>query len=302
VIDARALKVRAFTALRAGAGRVGLQVVPKNYYSPIPDLDALPADVFDRRSELRGIHFDLDEQVAWIEANLAAAMREFAPPAELVDNASYGRVGADLLHGVVRGLQPRRIVELGSGYSTLIMAAAVERNREEGVETELRTFDPYPSVARPGHPGLASLGAVRAQDVPMDVFARLSAGDVLFVDTTHTVKLDSDVNRVVLDVLPALAPGVLVHVHDIFLPYEYPRQWPEESGFHWAEQYLLQAFLAGNRGYEVLAATFALCRDRPDAMARLAPTWRAGAEASAFWIRATGGPAAPPAAPRSSRG
>jgi predicted O-methyltransferase YrrM len=289
VIDARTLKVRAFKALRAGAGRVGLQVVPKNYYSPIPDLDALPAGVFDRRSELRGIHFDLDEQVAWIEQNLAAAMREFAPPDELVDNASYGRVGADLLHGVVRGLKPRRIVELGSGYSTLIMAAAVERNRADGVETELRTFDPYPSVARAGLPGLASLAAVRAQDVPADVFASLEAGDVLFVDTTHTVKLDSDVNRIVLDVLPALAPGVIVHVHDIFLPYEYPRQWPEESGFHWAEQYLLQAFLAGNRGFEVLAGTFALCRDRPDAMARLAPTWRPGAEASAFWIRSTRG-------------
>jgi hypothetical protein len=302
VIDARTLKVRAFRALRAGAGRVGLQVVPKNYYSPIPDLDALPADVFDRRSELRGIHFDLDEQVAWIEANLAAAMREFAPPDQLVDNASYGRVGADLLHGVVRGLQPRRIVELGSGYSTLIMAAAVERNRAEGVETELRTFDPYPSVARPRLPGLASLQAVRAQDVPADVFTGLSAGDVLFVDTTHTVKLDSDVNRIVLDVLPALAPGVLVHVHDIFLPYEYPRPWPEESGFHWSEQYLLQAFLAGNAGFEVLAATYALCRDRPDAMARLAPTWRPGAEASAFWIRSTGDPATPPGAPRSSRG
>jgi predicted O-methyltransferase YrrM len=302
VIVARTLKVRAFKALRAGAGRAGLQVVPKNYYSPIPDLDALPADVFDRRSELRGIRFDLDEQVAWIEQSLAAAMREFAPPDALVDNASYGRVGADLLHGVVRGLQPRRIVELGSGYSTLIMAAAVERNRAEGVETELRTFDPYPSVARPGLAGLAALEAVRAQDVPLDVFTGLEAGDVLFVDTTHTVKLDSDVNRIVLDVLPALAPGVLVHVHDIFLPYEYPRQWPEESGFHWAEQYLLQAFLAGNDGFEVLAATFALCRDRPDAMARLAPTWRPGAEASAFWIRSTGGPAAPPPAPRSSRG
>jgi predicted O-methyltransferase YrrM len=294
--------VRAFKALRAGAGRIGLQVVPKNYYSPIPDLDALPADVFDRRSELRGIHFDLDEQVAWIEQHLAATMREFAPPDELVDNGSYGRVGADLLHGVVRGLQPRRIVELGSGYSTLLMAAAVERNRADGVETELRTFDPYPSVARPGLPGLASLEAMRAQDVPLDVFTGLGAGDVLFVDTTHTVKLDSDVNRIVLDVLPALAPGVLVHVHDIFLPYEYPRQWPEESGFHWAEQYLLQAFLAGNAGFEVLAATFALCRDRPDAMARLAPTWRPGAEASAFWIKATGGPAARPPAPRSSPG
>jgi predicted O-methyltransferase YrrM len=293
------LKLRAFKALRAGAGRVGLQVVPKTYYSPIPDLDALPPDVFDRRSELRGIHFDLDEQVAWIEHNLAPAMREFAAPPQLVDNASYGRVGADLLHGVVRGLKPRRIVELGSGYSTLIMAAAAECNRAEGATTELRTFDPYPSLARAGLPGLASLEAVRAQDVPLEVFTSLEAGDVLFVDTTHTVKLDSDVNRIVLDVLPALAPGVLVHVHDIFLPYEYPRQWPEESGFHWAEQYLLQAFLAGNQGFEVLAATFALCRDRPNAMARLAPTWRPGAEASAFWFRSRGpgDPVARPPAP-----
>ncbi len=220
----------------------------------------------------------------------------------MIDNASYGRVGADLLHGVVRGLKPRRIVELGSGHSTLFMAAAAERNRAEGVETELRTFDPYPSVARPGLPGLASLEAVRAQDVPLEVFTALEDGDVLFVDTTHTVKLDSDVNRIVLDVLPALAPGVLVHVHDIFLPYEYPRRWHEESGFHWAEQYLLQAFLAGNPGFEVRAATFALCRDRPDAMARLAPTWRPGAEASAFWFSSTGDPAAPPPAPQPPRG
>ena len=119
----------------------------------------------------------------------------------------------------------------------------------------------------------------------MDVFASLQAGDVLFVDTTHTVKLDSDVNRIVLDVLPSLAPGVIVHVHDIFLPYEYPREWPEKSGFHWAEQYLLQAFLSGNPDWEVLAATYALCRERTQAMARLTPTWRDGATASAFWMR-----------------
>jgi len=285
-VNAYALKVRAFRTVRAAADRVGLQVVPKNYYSPIPDLRTLPAHIWDRRSELRGIEWDLDAQVAWIERELADAMREFAPPPGYSpDNPSYGRVGADLLHGVVRGLRPRRIVELGSGQSTLIMAAAVERNRAEGAETELRTFDPFPTVARPGLPGLASLEAVRAQDVPLDVFTSLQDGDVLFVDTTHTVKVDSDVNRIVLDVLPALAPGVLVHVHDIFLPYEYPRRWHEDSGFHWAEQYLLQAFLAGNPCFEVLAATFALCRDRPEAMERLVPTWRPGAEASAFWLR-----------------
>ena len=303
MIDARTLKVRAFKALQAGAGRVGLQVVPKTYYSPIPDLATLPPGAFDRRSALRGIDFDLDAQVAWIEEHLAAAMREFTPTAEAVDNASYGRVGADLLHGVVRALQPRRIVELGSGHSTLFMAAAAERNRAEGIQTELRTFDPYPTVARAGLAGLASLEALPAQDVPLEEFTALEAGDVLFVDTTHTVKLGSDVNRIVLDVLPALAPGVLVHVHDIFLPYEYPRRWFEESGFYWAEQYLLQAYLTGNPSVEVLAATFALCHDRPDAMARLAPTWRPGAEASAFWFRTRpGGPAVPPPAPPPSRG
>jgi predicted O-methyltransferase YrrM len=292
-VNAYRLKVRALKALSAGAGHVGLQVVPKNYYSPIPDLKALPPDVWDRRSPLHGIHFDLDEQIRWIETNVASAMAEFsapehcsaAPDEYALDNESYGRVGADLLHGVVRALKPRRIIELGSGHSTLIMAAAAQRNRAEGATTELRTFDPYPSVARRGLPGLAALEPVRAQDLALDVFRELEEGDVLFIDTTHTVKLDSDVNRIVLDVLPVLAPGVLVHVHDIFLPFQYPRRWAEESGFHWAEQYLLQAFLAGNRDYEVLAATYALCRDRPDAMARLAPTWRPGAEASAFWIR-----------------
>jgi predicted O-methyltransferase YrrM len=289
----QAAKLRVFRGIRAAAERIGLQVVPKTFYSPIPDLKALPHDIWERRSALRGIDFDLDAQVAWIEANLAGAMREFSPPEHetgrageyTLANDAYGRVGADVLHGVVRALKPGRIVELGSGQSTLIMAAAALRNQAEGAATELRSFDPFPSVARAGLPGLAALEAVRAQDVPLDVFTALEAGDVLFVDTTHTVKIDSDVNRIVLDVLPALAPGVLVHVHDIFLPYEYPREFAERKGLHWAEQYLLQAFLAGNRDYEVLAAVYALCRDRSEAMRSLAPTWRPGATASAFWMR-----------------
>jgi len=126
-----ALKLRAFHAVRAVADRVGLQVVPKTYYSPIPDLTTVAPEVWTRRSPLNGIHFDLDEQIAWIEQHLAAAMREFAPredpgpPGEFsLANPSYGRVGADLLHGVVRALKPRRIVELGSGQSTLVMAGA----------------------------------------------------------------------------------------------------------------------------------------------------------------------------------
>jgi methyltransferase family protein len=289
-------KLRVFRTIRAGARRIGLDVVPRTFYSPIPDLKALPPGIWNARSALKGIDFDLDAQLRWIEDELGEAMREFAPPEQptgrpgeyTLANDSYGRVGADVLHGVVRGLRPRRIVELGSGQSTLIMAAAVERNRAEGVETELRVFDPFPSAAYPGLPGVAAMEAVRAQDVPLDVFTGLERGDVLFVDTTHAVKVGSDVNRIVLDVLPVLAPGVLVHVHDIFLPYEYPRVFAQRSGLHWAEQYLLQAYLSGNPGYEILAALYALCRDRPEPMSRLAPTWRTGAIPSAIWLRRTG--------------
>src|SRR4051812_43694616 len=110
-MDTHVLKIHAFRALRAGAERAGLQVVPKTYYSPIPVLSELPADVWDRRSALRGIHFDLDEHLAWLETELSEAMRDFAPPEQptgrpgeyALANASYGRVGADILHGVVRG-------------------------------------------------------------------------------------------------------------------------------------------------------------------------------------------------------
>lgn len=292
-LDTQALKLRAYRILRSGAERAGLQVVPKTFYSPIPDLAELSPDIWERRSELRGVHFDLDEQLSWIEEHIAPAMSQFSPPEHdtgrvseyTLANDSYGRVGADILHGVVRGLRPRRIVELGSGQSTLIMAAAAARNAAEGVQTELRTYDPFPGAAVTGLTGATTLHRMRAQDVPLEVFAELQAGDVLFVDTTHTVKLGSDVNHIVLDVLPMLAPGVLVHVHDIFLPYEYPRKWAEESGLYWAEQYLLQAYLSGNAHYEVLVATFALCRERGEAMARLAPTWQPGATASAFWMR-----------------
>jgi Methyltransferase domain len=126
---------------------------------------------------------------------------------------------------------------------------------------------------------------VRAQDVPASTFASLAARDVLFVDTTHTVKVGSDVNHIVLDVLPRLAPGVVVHFHDIFLPYEYPRRWLEDFGLYWSEQYLLQAFLALNPDFEVLVAVTALLRERGDAFAALLPDGATRGGGAAFWIR-----------------
>ena len=268
--------VAAFRMLRRGAARVGLQVVPKSFYSAIPDVAALPPGTFERRSPLAGVRLDLDAQLAWAREHLAEPMREYTPP----EAPTYGPVDSVVLYGMLRALRPARVVELGSGASTHVTAAALRANGEG----ELEVFDPYPAD---GVDGIARLHRTLAQDVAPATFEALRSGDVLFVDTTHTVKIGSDVNHIVLDILPRLAPGVVVHFHDIFLPYEYPRRWLEDFGLYWAEQYLLQAFLACNADFEVLLAVTALARDRSEAFAELLPatvTRRAGA---AFWLRRT---------------
>jgi hypothetical protein len=277
--------VAAYRTLRRALDRVGLQVVAKSFYSPIPDLRQLPAETWGRRSELGGIDFDLERQLAFLESDLAGPLQELSPSPELRDNRPYGPVDADVLYAMARALKPDRIVELGSGFTSLVLAQACVRNREEGSPVLYSAFDPYPGVASPPPPGLDELALTPAQEVPAETFESLGAGDLLVVDTTHTVKIGGDVNHIVLDVLPRLRPGVVVHFHDIFLPWEYPRPWLEDYGLFWSEQYLLQAFLALNPEYEVLCALHALSRAYPERLAALVPSWDPGAAPGAFWIR-----------------
>lgn len=283
--------VKGYGLARDVAERLGLQVVLKTYYSPIPDLAQLPADIWDRRDEMRGIPFDLDAQMGFVESELSGHLAGLAwggdvAPAHAYDlgNDSYPLADARLLYGIVRHQRPSRIVELGSGQTTRVMAQACRENAAQGAEVRLRAFDPFPTAVDDSLPGLDDLVRVKAQDVPDEVFTELGAGDMLFVDTTHTVKIGSDVNHIVLRVLPLLAPGVIVHVHDIFLPYEYPRFFFADFALYWAEQYMLQAFLAFNESFEVLCATHALVKERPREL-RASGVLDAGDMGSSFWIR-----------------
>jgi len=273
---------------------VGFQVVLKTFYSPIPQLERLPPGWFERVSELPGIDLGLDRQLSWARDRLAEPMAEFDPPGTSPDprryatsNPSYSRLDAAVLYATVRALRPARIVELGSGQSTLVTAQAVRHNVAEGSPCRYEAYDPYPGVATDGLPGLDALHRVPAQALPAAAIEALGDGDVLFVDTTHTVKTGSDVNHIVLEILPRLAPGVVVHGHDIFLPFEYPPGFMADFGLYWAEQYLLQAFLAMNPGYEVLFACAALHGLRPDDLRAALPPGAAEQGGSAFWLRRT---------------
>lgn len=282
-----------YLLLRRLLARVGFQLVYATYDSPIPDLEALEASFFDAPSPMRGIDFDAERQIEFVERELARYCREFAPPLSASDagphrfylrNGTYESVDAELLYAIVRRFAPSRIVELGSGFSTLIFHEALSRAGVAIPEHVLQTYDPYRSdLLSPG----TVVSPLPAQDVPEEVFQSLGDGDVLFVDTSHTVKVGGDVNRIVLDLLPLLNPGVLVHFHDIFLPYPYSRRHLEDAHF-WAEQYLLQALLAGNEGWEVLVGGCAVARAYPERLADAVPSFRKGVIPGAFWIRRRG--------------
>jgi predicted O-methyltransferase YrrM len=220
--------------------------------------------------------------------DLAPFLTEFTPPDGFCwKNVMYGPVDSELLHALVRRYKPQRVVELGSGFTSLIIAAACRKNANEGRPPRYVAFDPYPrEFVKKGIHGMDALEAIGATEVRQREFEALVDGDILFVDTTHTVKAGSDVNRVILEVLPTLAPGVLVHIHDVFLPYEYPRAFFENQCY-WQEQYLLQALLTENPNFEVFFPASAVARERPDLLRTLLPHHEATFSPGAFWIRRT---------------
>ncbi len=269
--------------------------VPRNYYSPIPDLTQLPPQIWERRSSALGVELRVDAGMEMLEQELAPYVGELDVPSEgpvepgtfFLHNEGFESVDAEVLYAMVRAFRPRRVIELGSGYSTLVINIAIKRNAEEGAVTAHTAYDPYPRehVLGPSAPMPTEVLATPATEVPLSAFAELEANDVLFVDTTHTVKVGSDVNYVVLDVLPRLQPGVVVHFHDIFMPYEYPRVWFEQLQYYWAEQYLLQAFLSFNDAFEVLFPAHAAARAYPERMARVVPSFTPQVRPGSFWLR-----------------
>jgi predicted O-methyltransferase YrrM len=285
-------------AVRPIIERVGFDVVSHSIYSPVPLVEPKEHPVWSEpQTALAGIELDLDAQFAFVERELAPFVPELGAPDHRpagggfhLANDWYQAVDAELLYALLRHLQPRRMLELGSGYSTLVAAQAARANAGEGRPLEVTSVDAAPreSLLR-GLDGVVRLERGRAEQLPLARFDELARGDVLFVDTSHTVKHGSEVNWLVLDVLPRLAPGVVVHFHDVFLPYAYPREWLVDE-MMLAEQYLIQAFLSGNPDWRVLVAAHALARAERERLARTFPslTRIPNARPAALWLERLG--------------
>ena len=153
---------------------------------------------------------------------------------------------------MLREFKPRRIIEIGSGYSSSVMLDTAEFFLDNSIDFTF--IEPYPellySLIKESDKKHTFIPA-RLQDVDRDIFRSLDINDILFVDSTHVSKLGSDVNRIIFEILPILQKGVLIHFHDIFWPFEYPSDWVKK-GYAWNEAYILRAFLEFNESFEVL--------------------------------------------------
>jgi predicted O-methyltransferase YrrM len=246
----------------SAAPDAGEFVPPGHFYSALPSRAAVlrnEARLFGPPPRtLPGIDLREGEQLALLRTlasfypELPFPERRTPPRRYWYENPAYSYSDAIFLYCMIRHARPRRIVEVGSGHSS---AATLDTNELHFGGGIACTFvEPHPellrSLLRRGDEERIEIRAVGVQDVDAAVFERLEAGDILFVDSTHVSKIGSDVNHLLFEVLPRLAPGVYVHFHDVFFPFEYPREWILE-GRAWTEDYLLRAFLTFNSQFEI---------------------------------------------------
>lgn len=271
--------------------RLGFHITPVHFYEPIPDSRELSPTLWTTKSSLAGIDMNSTDQVELLkplgayQSELAQQAVANAEPGQFCfNNGLFDHTDAKVLYGLVRHCKPKRIIEVGSGFSSLVASHAIAKNRSEGHDGTLTCIEPYPVDWLRDADGVDRLIESPVQHVPMSEFEQLGPNDVLFIDSSHVLRVGSDVQFEFLDVLPRLRPGVIVHVHDIFLPEEYPRSWVVDDHRFWTEQYLLQAFLAFNDAFEVLLALNWLRIEHPAALDEAfgaAPGYRPGS----FWIR-----------------
>ena len=258
------------------ADRWGYHIRPIHYYEPLPDFRAITPEQIQRRREFPAIDFRWDEQLRLLH-ELESYAGEL--PESEFQNDYFSGLDAVVYYSLIRHLKPRRIIEIGGGYSTRIAGKALAANQSG----RLTCIEPFPERLNGSSLGV-ELITKRVEEIDVSFFSSLKANDILFIDSSHTVKFGSDVCYELLEILPSLKRGVWVHVHDIFFPHDYPAEWLLKRRLALNEQYLLEGFLAFNREFEVALANYWLALDHAQAVKRLSISADTVSGSSSFWF------------------
>lgn len=268
---------------------------PGHFYSPIPDLNFLrehEAEVWSNlKANISGVQLNeatqlqrlqqlsvFRHQLPWGDEQQEQLRFYYKNP-----NFTYGE--AIVLYAMLRQCCPKKVIEIGSGFSSCVLLDTNEFFFNNQVA--LTFIEPYPklllSLFKPGDENRVNIIDKRLQQVPLQTFTSLAAGDILFIDSTHVAKTGSDVNYIFFEILPVLQPGVYIHFHDIYFPFEYPKKWVFEGRF-WNEAYLLRAFLQYNNAFEIVLFHSFLEKFHAKAAMEFFPLFENGM-GSSIWLR-----------------
>jgi hypothetical protein len=266
----------------------GVFPIRDHYYEPqinySPDFDA------NRIRPIR-IDFRLDKQLQELSQlkyvdELSALALTGDPRGNrfYLNNPSFGPGDSDLYYLLLRNFKPKKIIEIGSGFSTLVCLEAIKKNAAEGSTTELVCIEPFEKPWLEKTPGI-NLIRSNVEKLPVDLFTDLKENDILFIDSSHIIRPENDVLFEYLELLPRLNKGVMIHIHDIFSPRHYPADWLKEDFRFWNEQYLLEAFLYYNDTFEILFTANHLVKDAFQQTSTTLVSITATDEPSSVWLR-----------------
>jgi predicted O-methyltransferase YrrM len=269
---------------------VGMLPVRRHYYEPYTH----PSDLrrpLDEERNLPGIQWNVTGQLELLRSLVyASELQDLTAPAVdraefRLGNGSFESGDAEFLYQMIRAIKPKQIIEIGSGYSTLMARRAIDRNRKEITDYECRhiCIEPYEA------PWLERFGVTvlreRVEELGNGLFSELGRDDLLFIDSSHIIRPQGDVVTEYLELLPSLRLGVIVHVHDVFSPRDYPPEWVLDRMWLWNEQYLLEAFLSQNTSWRILAALNLLHHRHFEELRRVCPYLDTAREPGSFYIQ-----------------
>lgn len=275
---------------RSALVSIGVFPIRDHYYEPQFNYRHL-RQPFSRDRSLPGIDWNVPEQLELL-AGFSFAGELAGIPVEKSDaldfhlnNPSFSSGDAEYWYQLIRKTKPSRIFEIGSGHSTLMASRAVRRNREDDANYQCRhvCIEPYemPWLERTG----VEVVRQKVEELPAAFFSELAGNDILFIDSSHVIRPQGDVLFEFLELLPTLSQGVIVHVHDIFSPRNYPSQWLEGQVRFWNEQYLLEAFLSHNKTWKIIGALNYLHHNYYDELKSVAPFLSPEREPGSFYMQ-----------------
>lgn len=236
-----------------------LHLTPVHFYSPVPTTYELNEQIYNKIFDCAGIDFNINEQMTYLDQVHSKYCDEYKPAVNL---NRISQVDSFILYSIIREKKPKIMIEIGSGESTKVSLAALNVNESEGVHCKFYAIEPYPEkflkeIKKQNFNLIKSV----LQDVDINM---LKSADLLFIDSSHVSKIGSDVNYEILEIIPKLKVGAVVHWHDIMIPTNYWKRWIDDGNMFWNESYMVHAFMLFNNSYKIIWSSRYLQINKPD--------------------------------------